>query len=188
MQVNEQDYLRLVEGANKICFFDIESTGFKGDYDSILVGSITGYQDRKSHNFVIQQVGNDKRIAREIKECLESYDCWVTYYGKGFDLPMLNTRLLKWGYMPVDKRPHLDLYFSLKANLNTSRKSLGHLVSWLNLPDQEDKMGVSADTWNQINVNFKRNIRVLTERCESDTRILRDLYNKTKHLVREIKR
>ena len=188
MKLDEPDFLRLVENDNSICFFDIESTGFKGDYNSIIVGSITAYQDKESTSFAIKQVGNDKRIVREMKDYLESFDCWVTYYGKGFDLPMLNTRLLKWGMRPVEKRPHIDLYFSLKSNLNTSRKSLGHLVSWLNLPDEGQKMGVSADVWNQIAVEFNKNIKILTERCESDTFILRDLYDKTKHLVRSIAR
>jgi uncharacterized protein YprB with RNaseH-like and TPR domain len=188
VNLNEQDFLRLSESANTICFFDLESTGFKGDYNSIIVGSITPYQNKRSNSYSITQVGNDKKVVRELKEELESYDCWVTYYGKGFDLPMLNTRLLKWGYPPVDKRPHLDLYFTLKHQLNTSRKSLGHLVSWLNLPNQEEKMGVSADTWNQIAVDFNKNIKILISRCESDTFILRNLYEKTKHLIREIKR
>lgn len=186
MQINEQVFLRLAEDANKICFFDIESTGFKADYDSILVASVTGYKSKKSDNFIISQVGNDRKLVRELKDCLESYDCWCTYYGKGFDVPMVNTRLLKWNLPPIDKRPHLDLYFTLKANLNTSRKSLAHLVSWLNLPS--DKIGVSADVWNQITVQFNKNIKILTERCASDTYILRDLYNKTKHLVKEIKK
>lgn len=188
MKLDEVDFLRLVENNNSIGFFDIESTGFKGDYNSILVGSITHYQDDTSSSYYIQQVGNDKKVARQLKEHLEGLDCWVTYYGKGFDLPMLNTRLLKWGIPPVEKRPHLDLYFTLKHQLNTSRKSLGHLVSWLNVPGDEGKMGVSADVWNQIAVDLKRNIRTLTERCESDTIILRNLYEKTKHLIREIKR
>lgn len=186
MQIDAQDYLRLVEGSNSLCFFDIESTGFKGDYDSILVASVLAYGNERADNFVIKQVGNDKRLVRELKECLESYDCWCTYYGKGFDVPMVNTRLLKWNNTPVDKRHHLDLYFSLKANLNTSRKSLGHLVSWLGVPEQ--KMGVSADVWNQITVDFNRNIKILTERCESDVVALRDLYERTKHIISEIKR
>ena len=186
MQLDTQDFLRLVEYNKSIGFFDLESTGFKGDYNSIIVGSITAGDITTS--YPIRQVSNDRGIIREIKEHLEGLDCWVTYYGKGFDLPMINTRLLKWGMKPVVKRPHIDLYYTLKYNLNTSRKSLGHMVSWLGIPEQEHKMGVSADTWNQLAVDFKKNIKILTERCESDTRILKDLYNKTKHLIMDIKR
>lgn len=185
MNIDPQLFLGLTEESDRICFFDIESTGFKGDYDSILVGSFVG-SCSEPYSFAIQQAGNDKKVARELKETLESYECWVTYFGKGFDIPMLNTRLLKWGIDPVEKRPHVDLYYTLKHNLNTSRKSLGHLVSWLGVPEQ--KMGVSADVWNQIAVDTKRNIKILTDRCESDVIALRDLYNRTKHLIADIKR
>ena len=32
--VDVQEYLDLVEGAGKLVFFDIESTGLRGDYNS----------------------------------------------------------------------------------------------------------------------------------------------------------
>lgn len=188
MKLDETDFLRLVENNNSIVFFDLESTGFKGDYNSIIVGSILHFKYKNATNHSIAQVGNDKRVVREIKEHLEAADCWVTYYGKGFDIPMLNTRLLKWGMKPVEKRPHLDLYFTLKSNLNTSRKGLGHMVRWLQVPDKEQKMDVSPDTWASLATDFDKNIRIMEKRCESDVVILRDLYNRTKHLVREIKR
>lgn len=185
MNIDAQMFLDLAEKANKICFFDIESTGFKGDYNSILVGSISDIHERAT-SFSILQPGNDKKVVRELKEELESYDCWVTYYGKGFDIPMLNTRLLKWGLRPVEKRHHVDLYYTLKHNLNTSRRGLGHMVRWLDVPEQ--KMDVDVDVWTQIAVDVKKNIKILVDRCESDTVALKDLYLRTRHLIADIKR
>lgn len=185
MKVNEQDFLRLVENANTLVFFDLESTGFRGDYNSILVGSILKFGDKKAETFSVSQPGNDQRVVREVRDYLESFDVWVTYYGKGFDIPMLNTRLLKWNLNPVEKRPHIDLFYTLKANLLTSRRSQSHLNSWLQVPEQ--KLTVSADEWNTV-LYDKKSMNKLIERCESDVEGLRDLYNRTKHLIRDIKR
>src|SRR5262245_5646436 len=147
MNLGEQDFLRLAEETGTLVFLDIEATGLRGDYNSVLVVSMKPY-GRKPYSFSVKQPGHDQRVVREAKEALEKYDCWVTYYGKGFDLPMLNTRLLKWEQEPILKKPHIDMYYTLKSNVLTARRSQGHLLSWLGTP--EEKMTVSADVWNRI--------------------------------------
>lgn len=185
MQLNAQDFLRLVESNHSLAILDTEATGLRGDYNSLLVGSVKPF-GKKVVSFSVSQPGNDKKLVRELKEYLETFDAWVTYYGKGYDIPMLNTRLLRWGYHPVDKRPHIDLYFTLKYNLLTARRSQGHLLSWLECPEQ--KMGVSADVWNRIIYEFDKEMPTMIARCESDVKGLEALYKRTKHLVNDVKR
>ena len=185
MKLDAQDFLRLVENANTLACWDIESTGLRGDYNSIICLSVKPY-NLKPTTFTIKQPGNDQKVVRDAKECLESFDCWATYYGKGFDIKMLNTRLLKWGYPPVEKRPHIDMYYSLKSHLLTARKSQSHLLNWLETPEQ--KMSVGADMWNEIIRNPVSAMKTMVERCESDCAGLEDLYKRTKHLLVEIKR
>lgn len=184
MKINVEDYLRLVENANTIAFWDMEATGLRGDYNSIIVISVKPYNSEVK-SFQINQPGNDKRVCREAAEYLSDMDCWVTYYGKGFDAPMLQTRLLKWGLPRLHMKPHIDMYYVLKYHLLTARKSQGHLLSWLEAPEQ--KMTVGADMWNQIISNFDETIPVMIDRCESDAIGLQCLYEKTKHLIRDIK-
>lgn len=185
MQLNEQEYLDLVENASKIACIDIEATGLRGDYNSVLCVSIKPY-NKKPYSFKVLQAGNDQKVVRDVKAELEKYSCWVTYYGKGFDLPMLNTRLLRWKQHPVAKRPHIDMYYTLKYNVLTARRSQGHLLSWLEGPDQ--KMSVSAEVWNRILSDTEGQMAQMVKRCESDTVGLESLYKKARHLIREIKR
>lgn len=185
MQIEPQTFLRLCEETGKLVFFDIESTGQKGDYNSVLCVSVKPYK-KKPITFVIKQLGNDKGVVRQAKGELEKACCWVSYYGKGFDIPMLNTRLLKWGSDPVEKRLHVDLYFTLKANLLTGRRSQAHLLAWLGTNEQ--KMTVGADVWSSLAMSFDKNIETLIRRVESDVRGLEDMYDRTKHLIREITR
>ena len=147
MFIEAQHYLSLAENADDLIFFDIESTGFKADYGSTLVISCKPY-NRKPFSFPVLQVGNDKKIVREARDILESYGCWVSFYGKGFDIPFLNTRLLKWGIHPIQPRLHLDLFFTLKHNTSMSRKSLMQFAGFLELEDK--KFGVSPNIWLEL--------------------------------------
>ena len=185
MQIPAKDFLRLVERAGTLAFVDIEATGLRGDYNSVLVVSIKMF-GRKPTSFCITIPGDDKQVVSETKNALEAADLWVGYFSKGFDLPMLNTRLLNHGIPPIEKRPHLDLYWMLKSNILTARRSQGHLLSWLNLP--ESKMTVSADVWARIVGDPKKWMPTMVKRCESDVNGLASLYAKTKHLVGDITR
>lgn len=164
---------------------DIEATGLRGDYNSVLCVSIKPY-GKKPYTFKVVQAGNDQKVVRDAKAALEDYSCWVTYYGKGFDIPMLNTRLLRWKQRPIDKRPHVDMYYVLRYNVLTARRSQGHLLSWLEGPDQ--KMSVSAEVWNRILSNTEAEMGTMVKRCESDTAGLESLYKKARHLIRDIKK
>ena len=184
MQIDPQDYLDIIERSGDLVFFDIESTGFKADYDSALCISFKEY-GKKPFTLSVKQVGNDQKLIREAKEVLESYSCWVTYYGKGFDVPFLNTRLMKWGQMPVEARHHLDLYFTLKPKTSMSRKGLGAFARFLKV--DTPKIDVDQNVWSEISFKMEH-MKLMTERCEGDCITLEQLYDKTRHVVREIKR
>lgn len=183
MQIEAKDFLSLVEETNKICFFDLESTGFHGDYNSILTLSILPYQDKKCITFSVDKPGQDKKLVKAVLEEMNKYQVWVGYYSKMFDVPMINTRATMNGLMPLEKKPHLDMYFLLKSRLNPSRKSQAHYLNWFNL--SEKKMSLSPDEWNQV---LSKGTTVLKKRSESDVRGLRNLYDRTKHLVINISR
>lgn len=185
MQLDAQTFLRLVEESNRICFFDIEATGLKGDYNSALVVSVRPFKG-KVISFAVEKPGEDRAVVLAAKKELEKYDCWVSYYGKGFDILMLNTRLLRWRKPPIEKRPHVDMYWTLKSNILTAHRSQAHLLGWLGTPEQ--KMGVSAEVWNRILANPVREMSRMIRRCESDTAGLEALYKRTKHLIRDVTR
>lgn len=185
MQIDAQQFLGYVEATKKIAFYDIEATGLRGDYNSVLCVSIKPY-DEPPVTFTIKQPGNDKKLVREAKDYLDQFDCWVGYYSKGFDKPMLNTRLLKWGMTPLPSKHHIDVYYQLKYNLLTARRSQGHLLSWLGTPEQ--KMSVGADVWNDILYKTEETMKQMVDRCESDVAGLEGLYKRTRHLYKDIKR
>jgi len=184
MKIEVQDYLDMVETSKKLAFFDIEASGLKGDYNSVICVSIKPYGSRP-YTIRIKQLGNDQKVVREAKEELASYHCLCGYYSSGFDWPMLNTRLLKWGHLPLESRHHIDMYYKLKSHILTGSKSQGHLLNWLSTPEQ--KMSVSADAWSEMGFNIDKHLPTMIKRCESDVSGLEDLYKRTRHLIKEIK-
>lgn len=184
MKVSVKDYLELVKSTeNGLCFFDIEASGLRGDYNSTLCVSILPYNG-EPRSFVVNQLGNDQKLVREAKTELEKYKCWVGYYSKGFDRPFLNTRLLKWGLDPIEKRHHIDLYYVLKHNTLMSRRSMAQYAGLLETHDQ--KMGVSPNVWSEMGFKMKEHMPLMVSRCESDCKVLRDVFNKTEHLIADI--
>lgn len=178
MQIDTQDFLRLVESARTLCFFDFETTGLQADYGQALVFSYQfGNQKPKT---VLHEGRNDRSLVFQARDILNTADCIVSYNGKMFDVPFLNSRLLEYGLDPIEKKHHIDMYFVLKYKIRTGSKSLGHISNWLKLEDK--KMSLAPEAWRD------RDLPLLRERCESDVRLLWQLYSKTKHLIHEVKR
>ena len=185
MQLDAKTFLRLCEIAKTICFFDIESTGLNGDYNSILTISIRPF-DSSPRFKSVTQAGDDRALVAWARDELAKFDCWVSYYGKGFDVPMIQSRLLVNRLKPLVKKHHVDMYFHMNAHLNTSRRSQAHRLRWLNVDQQ--KMSLSPSEWNLVLRNPKRGLRVMERRCNSDTAGLQGLYKRFKGLIGEVTR
>ena len=196
MNLNVQRFLRLTEQAHTLVCWDIEATGLRGDYNSILCVSFKPY-GKKPYTLSVDRPGKDGKLVKLVKAELEKYDCWVGYYSKGFDIKMVNTRLLQHRLDPVIPKPHIDMYYVLKYHLNTSRRSQGHLLTRLQeeaTPDEAgavgeiaEKMSVSAEVWNMILQDPQKHMPKMRRRCESDAAGLEALYRRTNHLIRDIK-
>lgn len=185
MQIETQTYLDLVEQTGKLACFDIEATGLAGDYNSVLVVSIKPYGSDKIITHCVDRPGKDSQLVRRAIDNLQEYDCWVSFYGKGFDVPMLQARALKHALPHLVKRRHLDLFFLLSSAVKTSRKSQAHFLRWLGTP--EKKMDMDPEEWNKVLADPKEAIATMKERCESDVKGLEALYKRVRHLARDIK-
>ena len=186
MQLEASVFLHLCQQTGDLIFFDIESTNLKGDYGAIICVSFKPF-GQKPFTIVAEGPGNDRKLCRQVKQILENHWCWCSYYGTGFDIKMINTRLIRWGMRPVEKRPHLDLWKIVRFQMNTARKSQAHVLGWLGTPEQ--KMSVSANDWATIASNWDgRAMRTMIRRCESDTIGLEALYKKIKNLVVNVTR
>src|SRR5215213_3629318 len=94
-------------------FLDTETTGLSGGTGTyaFLIG--LGYFD--GDDFVVEQYfmrhpGEEVALLHAVGEVLERFPLWVTFNGKGFDVPLLSTRWRMARRQPLDlPTAHLDL-------------------------------------------------------------------------------
>lgn len=170
----------------KICFWDIETGNLRGDYGSMLVSSIKPFKEKvqtRTANFSDLE-HSDLELAIWTRDILEQHNLLVTFYGKGFDYKYLRTRLAYYGERDVRLQWHLDVYWAVKNNFLTSRNSMAHWAEFQEL--EEKKLSVPPQVWEKASKGDKKSLNILVERCESDTKVLENLYLKVLPYVKTI--
>jgi hypothetical protein len=94
-------------------FLDIETTGLSGGAGTVafLVGC--GYFDLGAfqvHQFLLTSYAAERALLAAVAASVEPAGCIVTYNGKTFDLPLMETRwLFHRMRMPLADKPHVDM-------------------------------------------------------------------------------
>lgn len=174
----------------RILLWDLETTHLKADFGTILcagfrwlgekevfVPAISDYSGWKKEPW------NDKRLVKEFSEILASADIWVTYYGKLFDVPYMQTKLLEHNLPLLPPKPHVDLYFVVKSNTTLSRKRLDNVARHLKLKSQ--KTPVIGDGWKKAMCGDEKSIKYVVDHCIADVKILEEAYMRLRPLVRQ---
>jgi uncharacterized protein YprB with RNaseH-like and TPR domain len=102
----------------KWAFLDTETTGLAGGSGTyaflIGVGSIeaAGFRLRQ---FFMRDYGEEPSLLRRLSEHLAQFDVLITYNGKTYDQPLLETRFrMSRARHPFDRMEHLDLLFGAR--------------------------------------------------------------------------
>jgi uncharacterized protein YprB with RNaseH-like and TPR domain len=102
-------------------FLDLETTGLAGGTGTVpfLVG-LAYYRDErfKVTQFFLNEMAEEDRLVRELAQFVQDmgFKSIVTYNGKAFDLPLVETRFaLHRSPCPLRGLPHLDFLFSARS-------------------------------------------------------------------------
>lgn len=184
MQIKAEEFLPIAERARAIAFVDIEAANLNADYGTVVVVSIKPYK-AKPTTFTARP-GRDKQLLRDVSVEIAKYPIWVTFFGKRYDIPFLNSRLMYHGLPPLPRHHHIDLWMVMKMRTHLSRRNQAHLLSWLGTP--ESKMSVSPNVWAEMAVKSDEKLEILRQRCESDVTGLEAMYEKAKAYIAEVTR
>jgi uncharacterized protein YprB with RNaseH-like and TPR domain len=101
-------------------FIDLETTGLSGGTGVVpfLVG-MGYYRDDKFYvaQYFLGELAEEERMIQELTQFITemNFQSVVSYNGKGFDLPLLETRFILYRQpFPLNELPHLDFLFSAR--------------------------------------------------------------------------
>ncbi len=176
----------------KILALDIETTNLKADFGFVLA---FGYQWLANggeprilkltdyNGSFHRDPTNDSRLVRDIHAILTEADMWVSHYGKMFDLPFLRTRMLAAStrlYLPPT--PHVDLYFTSRANLALHSNRLGVLQEALGIENRKTRLATRA--WIRAAAGHVPSLREVAKHCYHDIEGLVEEYEILRPYVR----
>jgi uncharacterized protein YprB with RNaseH-like and TPR domain len=169
---------------SRILFWDIETYGmnFNADAGFIMVISYKWKGETQVHTITrsnpsrwSRKLFDDKEICRAFAKVLESADLHVTWNGTRFDVPFLQTRMLKHrlGYLPPI--PHEDGLRTARRSLKM-RRSLDNVQKFFELGTKKEDMNLTK-VWMPAAMGDPVALRQVIKRCESDVKLLEEAYD-----------
>jgi DNA polymerase elongation subunit (family B) len=173
-----------------ILTFDLETVGQIGsssygqivtwaakwlDHDEVMVKDLRDF--KKSYK---AEPWDSTQLLAALADVIDQSDMVVTFFGKGFDWPMVQTPLTKVNRFlkPV---PHIDLYYVNKLHHKIGRGSLDAALTYFEL--EEQKFHLSPLVWRKAMRGNSEAMDLLKERCASDVRATEYLYLKLRPLI-----
>lgn len=129
---------------------------------------------------------DDKDLLIQIRDELNKADMIVGFYHLGFDLPFINTRLLKYGEELVKPKLQIDLYRVVKRfHFNTDRRNLDTVAKYLSVPLK--KTHIDWEEWRKAAINGdKKAIAQIVFHNVVDVKVTEMVFEKVKGLIKSI--
>lgn len=166
--LNSKQFKRFFD-LDKISVFDIETTGLYPKHDKIIligfVHIIPGYNDGELVQFFAETSEEEKDILLNTTHEVSESDILITYNGRSFDVPFLDTRCKKYSIHSKNIF-NLDLY-QLVRNYSTlknvlgslSQKSMEGFMQIEHLRADEISGGESVNLYNEYTANDSASFR-----------------------------
>lgn len=176
----------------KIAIWDVETWDLKPEFGPLLCASllllpeekmITLRQDRYVKSGMAADMQDDRQLCCDLRDLLHSRHMHVGYFTTGFDIKQLRTRLAWHGerYL-LERRLHCDPIWAFKGwrGLDPMSSAMKNVAKFFKLGEQ--KADVPPEVWLKARLGQKAALNTVVERCESDVRITRAIWEKAMDL------
>ena len=184
----------MVKPKRRIIGWDIEATHLRANFGHVLcigwkvfgqktvhVPSIQDYNGSCKSCKTLKEPINDKALLEAVYDDLASADAWVTWFGKGFDVKFVNSRLIFHGLPPLPPIPHIDGWRTAKSKLCLTSNRLATVQDFLQLPTS--KTSVDGHQWNLASSGDPAALRYIFDHCRKDVNVLEEAYDKMLPLI-----
>lgn len=176
-------------------FWDTEMSNLDADFGQILCWvaktetgkkTVFRFDQQLAHRRKFDPTYSDQEIAAQIRDYLDASvgDVWVTYNGKRFDVPYINTRLIIHGEKPLDKGMHHDPLYSARFRLKLSSNRLDTVAKTLRV--DASKTAIEPQYWVPALRGHKPSMDYVVDHCERDVEVLEQVFNKLRCFVDKI--
>lgn len=198
LRLFKQRHLEKAEPADgyiglRIGYFDIETGGFKADFDTMLCAGVAdGFGNVKQwrrDDYEQEHILDDRQMCIDIRDYLEeNFDIIVTWYGKIFDVPFLNTRLtLEHHEMPYQARMHIDAFYLIPQGV--AGRSLDNIARALKVQDEDvHKTKFDKRIWALANAGDRESMDLIVDHNWHDVLLTRRVFEKLRPSVKNIHR
>lgn len=178
----------------KVAFVDGEMSNLSADYGQLLCWCNCLYDTEKEgpgkvftyklHDYSKHR-WDDKKLAMQIRDAIESFDLIVSWNGIKFDIPFLNTRLKYWGMKEVKVKRHKDLLYTSRFKLRLSNNKLDTVARYLGC--KVEKTSVDPARWTMALGGHKESYNYIIDHCQRDVKVLAEVYAQLKDVMGEVK-
>lgn len=179
----------LVPKGPNIVIWDIEANNLNANFGFTICIGWKRLGESKSH---VISVRDDKKrfkkdptddtyVLKTIYPILRDADAWVTWYGKRFDEPFVNSRLLIKGLPLLPPAVHIDGWETCRTRLKLHRNGLASASSFLGL---ESKTFLDPPTWLRAASGHAPSVKYIEDHCYQDVEVTEKVYYKLRALTR----
>lgn len=180
----------------RILCFDIESTGLKANFATMLcIGwkwlgepqyttKVLSVQDTNGVCKCCARIvdpSNDKALLEQVYPVLSEADAWLTWYGKGFDEKFLQTRLLYHRLKPLPPVYHIDGWATPRSKLLLHSNRLKAVQDFLGIKD--GKTTLMPEAWQDAMGGGLKGMSYITHHNYKDVIVLEKVYNELLPLI-----
>lgn len=170
----------------KIIGWDLEATNLTANFGYILCFGYKVFGEGKPRIISItdfplfkKDCTNDREVVKAAAEILSTADAWCTWYGKGFDVPLLNSRLIFHGMKPLPPVPHIDGWWIARFKMRLNSNRLATVSAFLEV---SEKTPLTGPKWIRAAAGHKPSIKYVTEHCAQDVVVLEEVYTRIRPL------
>lgn len=166
-------------------YFDIETT-FSNE-PIVLYAAIADHFGEVREFRRGADITNDRDLVAAYAKALEEYDILVSWNGKLFDIPVIQSRLAYYGLPALRPHMHVDLMYYATGQFNRlGRKSLQNVSEYFSVSNQKTPLRIRQ--WNGAMAGKDEDYDKIAEHCIADVLVLRDVLPHLKRHVRTIHR
>ncbi len=171
----------------KIVFLDIESTSLNAD-SGFIVGFGLMFEDGSwIHRFLRGSIiEGEKELLKELIDAVKNVDVIVTWFGEGFDIPMIIARSLyhQLDPAPILEKEHIDLFSYAKKLLKLSDYSLDSVAKFFNIPKKIELKGRDMPPiYMKAISGDKEALKLIEEHCRDDLNALKEIFKVMRRVV-----